>query len=158
MILDILTSIMIKYGLFGLFTQSFLSSLVFIPAFTELIIPVYLGLKFSPFLVLLAVSLGSILGGLVDYYMGFFGSKILFKKRKEIKVAKEWLNKWGDLSVFLASFLPIPFDFVAITVGFLRMDIKAFSIAMSIGKTLKYAAFVFGVEFLLKFLTLHEII
>jgi membrane protein YqaA with SNARE-associated domain len=144
---ETLMQLFLQYGLIGLGLQSFLSSLIFFPGYAELLIPVYIGLKLSPYQILLVVSVGSILGGVVNYYLGFLGARVILKKKKEIKKAKVWLDKWGDLSVFVTSFLPgIPFDIVAVLVGFLKMDFKSFFISMSLGKIIKYVLIIFGIE------------
>jgi len=86
-----------------------------------------------------------------NYGLGLLGSKFI-KSRKEItEKAKKWLDMWGDLSVFITSFVPgFPFDVVAIAVGIFRMNFKVFMIAMSLGKILKHAIIIYGTGLFLK--------
>jgi len=122
-----------------------------IPGYTEWILPLYLGMKFDPFHVFIAATIGSTLGGFFNYGLGYIGSKFVGKRDKIITQSKKWLDKWGDLSVFVTSLIPgIPFDIVAIAVGFLRMNIKIFSISMCLGKVLKHAILIFGINFLIE--------
>jgi membrane protein YqaA with SNARE-associated domain len=153
MVLETLFHLFVQYGLGGLFFSSFISSLFFIPAYASFLIPLYTTLKFNPYVILLVITTGSILGQAFNYYFGLFGSKHLIKYEKEIKKATTWLNRWGELSIFVVNFVPIfPADFVSVLVGFLRMDVRIFAISMSLGRLFQYALLIFGVHVLLKFL------
>jgi len=139
MILDFLVPFLSTYGMVALFFGSFASSFIFIPGFTELSTILFLSLNFNPFLIFFFLSLGSILGSLLSYYFGLFGSSLIFKGEQGVESMKKWIEKWGNLSVFAASVLPIPFPFAlfGIVAGFLKMDTKSFSIAMIVGKSLR---------------------
>jgi len=151
--LQALAHIFVQYGFLGLFLSSFVSSLFFFPAFTYIIISIFIALKFNPYLVLVAVTSGAILAQFVNYYFGFFGSKKLIKRENEIKKVRVWLDRWGDLSIFIINLVPIlPADFVSVFVGFLRMDFKTFLISMSLGKFFQFTLVIFGFELLAKFL------
>jgi len=154
MILDFLVPFLSEYGLAATFFGSFLSTFIFIPGFTELSAILLLSLKFDPFLIFAFLSLGSILGGLISYYFGLFGSNIVFKDERGIENMKKWIEKWGNLSVFVASALPVPFPFAlfAIVAGFLKMDTRSFYTMMIIGKFLRIglsiAVLVWGIDIL----------
>jgi membrane protein YqaA with SNARE-associated domain len=97
---------------------------------------------------------GSILGGLISYSFGFFGSKLILKYEQRIKDMQKLIERYGNFSVFLVSFLPIPFPFAlfAMLVGFLKMSIKSFLLAMVAGKALRIGLALFvltwGIEIL----------
>jgi membrane protein YqaA with SNARE-associated domain len=151
MVLQAILSLFMKYGLLGLFLSSFISSLFFIPAYVSFLIPLYIAIKINPYLLLIVITTGSILGQILNYYFGFFGSKHLIKYEKEIKNATKWLNKWGEISLFIINLVPIlPADFVSVLVGFLRMDKKVFLISMGLGRLFQYALIIFGVEIIAK--------
>jgi membrane protein YqaA with SNARE-associated domain len=98
--------------------------------------------------------LGSVLGGLISYSLGFFGSKLILKYEEGIKDMKKLLGRYGNFSVFLVSFLPVPFPFAlfAMLVGFLKMNIKSFLLAVIAGKALRIGLALFiltwGIEIL----------
>lgn len=148
MIFETISLLLVQYGLAGLFSASFILSLIFFPGLVEAVIPVFLALKFDPLLVFLFATAGSVAGGFVNYLLGFFGSRVIKKNySKKMKHAEKWLNKWGPFSVFVTSFVPgFPFDIVAIAVGIFRMNFRYFMISMVLGKALKSAVFVFGFE------------
>jgi len=139
-------SFLARHGISGLFLGSFIGSLVFFPAPLEIVTVLAVTLGYDPFKVTVSMTLGSLLGALVNYYMGYFGSKVMIKE-KEIKKVKGWIDRWGDPMVFVTSLLPFPFDIVAVTVGILRMNVKDFVIAAFLGKFLKFLFFAFVGKF-----------
>ncbi|MFH0711146.1 MAG: VTT domain-containing protein [Candidatus Aenigmatarchaeota archaeon] len=152
MVLEAIIAIFIKYGLAGLLFSSFISSLVFIPGYASFLIPVYVKLNFNPWLILFVITAGAIVGETINYYLGYFGSKYVL--HKEIKKAERWLNKWGEMSVFIVNLIPIfPADFVNILVGFLRMDVKMYVIGMSLGKLIQYSVLIFGAEIFFRYVS-----
>jgi membrane protein YqaA with SNARE-associated domain len=114
----------------------------------------FLSQNFNPLLIFISLTLGSILGGFVSFYFGVFGADMILKNERGMKNVKKWMERWGNLSVFAASFFPIPFPFalLAILAGFLKMNAKSFFTAMIIGKSLKAALsisiFLWGINFL----------
>lgn len=158
MVLSVILSIFMRYGVLGLFVSSFLSSLVFVPGYAYFLIPIFIKLHFNPWQILVVTSIGAIFGEIVNYYIGYFGSKYIV--HKEIKKAKKWLNKWGDMSVMIVNLLPIfPADVINVLVGFFKMDFKEFVVGMSIGKILQYVFFIllsiYGIEAILKLLSIY---
>jgi membrane protein YqaA with SNARE-associated domain len=148
MVLDSVLVVLTQYGLVGLFVASFLQSLVFFPGLVEAVIPVFLALKYNPYLVFAAASAGSIIGGFINYLMGFYGSRFVMKSYQKImKTAEKWLNRWGPFSIFVSSFIPgFPFDIVAVGVGILKMNFRYFFVSMALGKLVKTAMIVFGFQ------------
>jgi len=109
------------------------------PAFIEISSIVFFALNFSPNSIFFSILSGSFLGGILSYYLGYFGSKSFSRYGKRIKEMKKLIEKWGNYSVFLVSFLPMPFPFslFAILVGFLKMDVKKFALSLIAGKSLR---------------------
>jgi membrane protein YqaA with SNARE-associated domain len=95
-----------------------------------------------------------VLGGFISYSFGFFGSKHILKYKERIKGMENLIEKYGNFSVFLASFLPVPFPFAlfAMLVGFLKMNTKSFLLALIAGKALRVGLALFvltwGIEIL----------
>ena len=152
MVFEAIIAIFLKLGLIGLLFSSFVSSLVFVPAYASFLIPVFLKLHFDPWHIFIMITVGAVAGEIVNYYLGYIGSKYVF--HKEIKKAEKWLNKWGEMSVFVVNLIPIfPADFVNLLVGFLRMDFKMYMIGMSLGKVIQYALLIFGFEIFFKYIS-----
>ena len=66
------------------------------------------------------------------------------KKKISRTDTKKWIKKWGDKSIFMLSFLPIPipFDLFTVAAGYLKMDFKKFFVGLLVGKCLKYGLFI----------------
>jgi membrane protein YqaA with SNARE-associated domain len=152
--LEFLLSFLKEYGLSALFLGSFASNFLLLPAFVELSCILFLSLNFPPFYIFLSLVFGSVLGGLISYSLGFFGSKHILKYRERIRGLEKLIEKYGNFSVFLVSFLPVPFPFAlfAMLVGFLKMSLKSFLLAMIAGKALRVGLALFiltlGIEIL----------
>ena len=150
MAFETLIAIFVKYGIAGLLFSSFASSLVFIPGYASFLIPFYIRMHFNPWQILFVITIGAVAGESVNYYLGYIGSKYVF--HKEIKKAEKWLNRWGEMSVFIVNLIPIfPADFVNVLVGFMRMDFKKYLIGMGLGKLIQYSLLIFGIEMLFKY-------
>jgi membrane protein YqaA with SNARE-associated domain len=144
-------TIFIKYGLLGLFFNGMFSS--FIPIPTELTISALLLGGINPMHVFLVLTISSIIGGYIAYYMGYNG-RLLRKLRKtpEKKYEQKSINimtKYGWFTViFVSPWVPIIGDVVSIIAGTKRYNIVRYTIAMTIGKTVKAIAIVFfGIHF-----------
>ncbi len=157
---DILNSILhdtlfIKYGLLGLFFNGMFSS--FIPIPTELTISALLLGGINPLDVFLVLTVGSIIGGYIAYYLGYNG-RLLKRLRKtpEKKYEQRSINimtKYGWFTIiFFSPWIPILGDVVSIIAGTKRYNIVKYSIAMTAGKTVKAVAIVFFGVYLLHWL------
>jgi membrane protein YqaA with SNARE-associated domain len=160
MVLDLFLSFLTSYGPITLFLGSFATNFLLFPAFIELSSIVFLGLGFSPSSIFISLTLGSILGGIVGYYLGFFNSRLVLKYEKRVRGMEKLIEKWGNLSVLLTSSLPVPFPFAlfAILVGFLKMDVKSFFISMAAGKCLRVGLSIFILTWGMEILKFYHLI
>src|SRR5579885_3588104 len=145
-------ALFIKYGLLGLFFNGVFSS--FIPIPTELTVSALLLGGIDPFEIFLTLTVGSIIGGYIAYYMGYNG-RLLKKIRKTPKEKYEQksiniMTRYGWFTIiFVSPWIPIIGDVVSIIAGTKRYNIVKYSIAMTVGKTVKAVAIVFfGVHFI----------
>ena len=145
-------SVFIKYGLWGLFFNGMFSS--FIPIPTELTVSALLLGRIKPLDVFLVLTISSIVGGYIAYYLGYNG-RLLRKLRKtpEKKYEQKSVNimtKYGWATIiFVSPWIPIIGDVVSIIAGTKRYNIVKYTIAMTTGKTVKSVAIVFfGVHFI----------
>ncbi len=139
------------YGVIGLFLNSFLSSTA-IPLPTEILTSALLLGGENQILVGIALVLGSTIGGLLNYFIGFGGNTLLskFKKKKDKKDVEQKekdnkiLEKFGWGAIFFASWIPIFGDLVLIAAGAKKMKFTKFIIFMVTGKTFKTITVVVG--------------
>jgi membrane protein YqaA with SNARE-associated domain len=138
-------TLFIKYGLLGLFFNGMFSS--FIPIPTEATISALLLGGVTPIDVFLVLTISSIIGGYIAYYIGYNG-RLLRKLRKTPEKYEQKsigiMTKYGWTAIiFFSPWIPIIGDIVSIVAGTKRYSIIKYTIAMTTGKTVKAVAIVF---------------
>ena len=141
------------WGIVGLFINSLLSATA-LPLPTEILTTSLLAGGESEILVGLILVLGSSIGGLLNYWIGFGGNKLFrrFKKREvtfaeqeKEKKGHKYLSKLGWAGVFFAPFILVAGDLILISAGAKKMNFKKFIVLMIGGKTLKAVVTVLGI-------------
>ncbi len=139
-------SFFMKYGLIGLFVNGMLSSIIPIP--TELTTSALLLGGKSQFTVFIVLTVASIIGGFLAYYVGYSGNKFLKRLHKTPK--KEYsershvlLTKYGWVIIFFSPWMPIIGDIITIIAGVKRYNFNRFAVAIVTGKSVKAVAIVF---------------
>ena len=101
--------------------------------------------KWNLWLALLATSLGSLVGSLASYGMGYYGGKPLVLKvgkylllnRHDLELTERYFNKrQGILTVFIGRFIPVIRHFISIPAGMGKMPLVPFMLVSVIGATL----------------------
>jgi len=139
------------YGIIGLFLNSLFSATA-IPIPTEILTSALLIGGENVFLVVIALVVGSTIGGLLNYFIGFGGNKLVNKFRKKKngndvvheKKGSKLLDKFGWGAVFFASWIPVIGDFILISAGVKKMKFTKFVAFMVSGKIVKTIAIVSG--------------
>ena len=142
-----------EYGVIGLFLNSLLAATA-LPLPTEILTSALLIGGESIFLVAIALIAGSVIGGILNYTIGFGGSK-LFKKigrksnteehvEKQEKKHHKLLNRFGWGAIFFAAWIPVVGDLMLITAGVKKMKFRKFLIVMISGKIVKTCIVVLG--------------
>jgi len=139
------------YGIIGLFLNSLLSATA-IPLPTEILTSALLIGGENVFLVGFVLVIGSSIGGLLNYFIGFGGNKLFSKFRKKKngddvgheKKGHKLLEKFGWGAVFFASWIPVIGDFILISAGAKKMKFTKFIAFMISGKVVKTIAVVSG--------------
>jgi len=139
------------YGIIGLFLNSLLSATA-IPLPTEILTSALLIGGENVFLIGVVLILGSTIGGLLNYFIGFGGNKLFSKYRKKKKEddskhekkSHKLLDKFGWGAVFFASWIPVIGDFILISAGAKKMKFSKFVAFMVTGKIVKTIAVVSG--------------
>lgn len=143
----------IKFGLIGLFFNGVFSSIIPIP--TELTVSALIAGGTSKLLIALVLGIGSIIGGIMAYYIGASGNKIFVKLHKKPKQDQEehghrLLSKYGWIIIFGCSWIPVLGDLIPIIAGTKRYDFRKFFVAMSTGKILKIIFIIFIIGLFIK--------
>ena len=128
----------------GIFILMAMESMV-IPLPSELVMP-FAGFlvttgRFSFWLVVVASSLGSLAGSLISYWMGYWGGEKLVRKfgryvlldEQDLKKTEGWFNKRGEITIFIARFVPVVRHLISIPAGIGKMNLKKFCIYTIIG-------------------------
>ena len=130
-----------EYGLWGLFLASFLAATL-LPVSSEVVLGYLLTHGFSPYMTVFVATSGNVLGSVVNYGLGIFGSliilyKILRMSPLEIEKAETRFRKYGILSLLFA-WVPVIGDPLTVAAGVLKVNFALFLLLVSIGKFLRY--------------------
>jgi membrane protein YqaA with SNARE-associated domain len=145
----------ISYGYLGAFVVALISSgSIVLPVPGLAIIAAIGGAPgFNPILVGLIASVGSTLGELTGYGLGF-GGRIAVEKIPKYDTVVGWMRKWGSATIFVLSLIPNPiFDVAGIAAGALKFPLWKFLLWGFVGrvpKTIMYAYLGIWFSWLLK--------
>lgn len=140
-----------EYGIIGLFLNSLLSATA-IPLPTEILTSALLIGGENIFLVAIVLIIGSTIGGIINYFLGFGGNKIFsrFKRNKNKENTEnkrkhtKLLDRFGWSIIFFAAWIPVLGDLILISAGAKRMKFTKFSFFMITGKIVKTIVVVTG--------------
>jgi len=144
-------SIMNKYGYVGILFLIAIEN-IFPPIPSEVILTLggfmtsQSGVNMSLFGVIIASTLGSIVGAIILYYVGYILNKdrliklcdsklgkILCLKKEDIEKSYNKFNEKGNLSVLYSRFVPILRSLISVPAGMNKMKFGLFMIYTSIG-------------------------
>lgn len=157
--LDWITSTINSLGYWGIVLLMFLENL-FPPIPSEIIMPLAgftstLG-KLSFAFVIVAGTVGSVLGALLWYYIGLTVGENRLKRladsygkwlsisSKDIDKSKKWFYKYGGLAVFLGRIIPGVRTFISVPAGLNNMPLVPFLFYSTIGSALWVALLTFA--------------
>ena len=138
-----------EYGIIGLFLNSLLAATA-IPLPTEILTSALLIGGENIVLVAIVLIIGSTIGGILNYFLGFGGNKLIKKIKKKSDIEKhekkhnKLLDKFGWTAIFFAAWMPIIGDLILISAGVKKMKLVKFSIFMVSGKIIKTIVVVLG--------------
>jgi len=132
-----------QYGYIGLFLAAFLAATILPFSSEALLLFLIHQTGHWPLLVLIA-SLGNILGSVVNYWMGYSGSRLLLHKwlrldDKTVERAERHFTSYGKYSLLFA-WLPVVGDPLTVAAGLFKMPFALFLVLVSIGKAGRYLA------------------
>ena len=138
-----------EYGIIGLFLNSLLAATA-IPLPTEILTSALLIGGENIFLVVIALIIGSVIGGILNYFIGLGGNKLVKKlkkntdKKEHDKKHNKLLDKFGWSAIFFAAWIPVIGDLILISAGVKKMKFIKFLIFMISGKIIKTIIVVIG--------------
>jgi len=131
----------------GIFVLMVMESMI-IPIPSEAVLPfagflVQTG-KFNFWLVWISASLGSLVGSFISYYMGLYGGEKLVRKwgkyvfldDTDLIKTENWFKKRGEITIFIARFVPVVRHLISIPAGIGKMDLKKFTFYSIAGASL----------------------
>lgn len=101
--------------------------------------------KWNLWLAILSTSLGSIIGSLLSYWMGYYGGKpfvlrigkyLLLNVHDLERTERFFHKRSGAITIFVARFIPVVRHFISIPAGTGRMPMVPFLIPTFIGSTI----------------------
>lgn len=126
-----------------LFWSGFLSATL-LPGSSEIVLIAMLSQGMGePVLLVVAGTLGNVLGSLVNWLLGkylmrFMGRRWFPVSHKQYDKAKIWFERYGVWSLLLA-WLPVVGDPLTLIAGTLGVRLRVFLILVTIGKFARYA-------------------
>ena len=149
-----------EWGYLGAFLISVVGNATILLPMPGLLIVIVLGTILNPVLVSLIAGLGSAIGELSGYIVGYSGRGIAQDNSDNkwfIRVDR-WMRKRGAVTIFVFALAPfLPFDVAGMVAGAFRFPVWKFLIACFFGKTLLLLLMVYsaswGWDFLIRYLS-----
>jgi len=132
------------YGYLGAFLISLtLNATIVLPAGNFLVLAALGAVLPSATMVGLVGGIGAAIGELTGYMAGYSGQAVVSRQRVYTRL-KGWVEKWGVLTIFLLSVVPLVFDLAGIAAGVLRFPLWKFFLACWLGRTILYLVVAWG--------------
>jgi membrane protein YqaA with SNARE-associated domain len=136
---DYLQKVAVQYKFLGVFIISLLGSASIVFPIPYTLVILFLGVNhiIDPLTLTVAGGLGSAVGQLSGYYIGYFGAKLVgVERRRRMEFFVRMFKKYGSTLVFLFAFTPLPDDLIIIPLGVLRYGFLRVFIPLLMGKLL----------------------
>ena len=139
------------YGYWGMTIAAFLAGSVF-PFSSEAVMVSLQLAGLEPWPLFLSASVGNVAGSMFNYYVGTLGrlewiEKYLHIRREKVLRAQAWMENRGVWMGTLC-FLPIIGSALSVALGYMRANPYKSFIAISIGKTARYAVLILATYYL----------
>ncbi|MBF0211656.1 MAG: DedA family protein [Desulfamplus sp.] len=132
-------------GIWALFVLSFCESSFFPIPPDVLLIALAVGAPKKSFKFALVCSVGSVLGGMFGYLIGWqfmdiVGDKIiaLYGLTDKVEYIASLFNEWDAWAVSIAGFTPIPYKLFTISAGAFDVNFPVFVISSAASRTLRF--------------------
>jgi membrane protein DedA with SNARE-associated domain len=86
-------------------------------------------------------TLGSLIGSLISYYLGYWGGRPIVLKvgkyflldKSHLDITEKYFNRRGDITILISRFIPVVRHLISIPAGLAKMNIWKFMIYTVIG-------------------------
>lgn len=141
---------LINYGYIGVFIAAFLAATI-LPFSSEVVMAGVMATGADYWTLILAATVGNVLGGMTCYWLGHLGkrewiTKYLGMKPETVEKWTRYLQGKGAWMAFWV-FLPGVGDFFAVALGLLRANVWAVAGFMTVGKFLRYVVLGEGLKY-----------
>ena len=134
-----LSQLLLQYGYFGVFLLSLVgtASIIIPIPYTLIIFTLSLSGQWNSTLLVIAGGVGSALGELTGYALGYFGRRVVSeeRQRKMIYLVRVF-DRYGPLAIFAFALTPLPDDLLFIPLGIMKYKFYKAFIPSLIGKML----------------------
>jgi membrane protein YqaA with SNARE-associated domain len=136
-----------KGGPAALFGISFAESSVFPLPPDPLLLALSLGKPRKALVFAAICTMGSILGGMLGYAIGwfvwesvadFFFNTVPGVTPEGFNIVQEWYNQWGFWAVFLAGFTPLPYKVFTLASGVFQISFPLFIVASTVSRGARF--------------------
>lgn len=139
-----------ELGFVGLFISAFLAATI-LPLSSEVVLSALFLNEFNPVMLWLVATTGNVLGSVVNYYLGYYGSDFFSRKfshtsSAQLKNTRRRYEKWGAASLLFA-WVPVIGDPLTVIAGALKVNMVLFLLLVTLGKGARYAAILYGVSY-----------
>ncbi len=130
-----------EFGYIGLFLSAFLAATI-LPLSSEVVLSALLLNQFNPVSLVTIATLGNVLGSLLNYALGYWGSTLLARRVLKISEqafmrAEQRFQKYGLVSLLFA-WVPVIGDPLTVVAGVLRIRLPWFLLLVTAGKLARY--------------------
>lgn len=139
-----ITNFIDQTGYISVFVLMVMESMVF-PVPSEAVMPfagfLIVQKRFTFAGVIIASTLGSIVGSLISYYIGRYGGKPFVDRygkyfllnRHDLEVTERFFARYGDITIFVSRFIPVVRHLISIPAGSGKMPLGRFSVYTILG-------------------------
>lgn len=150
--MEYIITLLISYGYWGMFVTAFVAG-SFFPFSSEAVMTGLLAAGLDPWLLIIYGTVGNVLGGMFNYFVGRQGKlewieRYLHVKQKDLDRATRFMAGRGAWMGFFA-FVPVLGSAITIVLGLMRANIPISLLSITIGKFLRYVLLVYGASLLL---------
>ena len=150
--MEYIITLLISYGYWGMLITAFVAG-SFFPFSSEAVMTGLLAAGLDPWLLIVYGTVGNVLGGMFNYFVGRQGrlewiERYLHVKQKDLDRATRFMAGRGAWMGFFA-FVPVLGSAITIVLGLMRANIPISLLSITIGKFLRYVLLVYGASLLI---------
>lgn len=131
------------YGAWALFAIAFAESSFFPIPPDVLLIPLCLGDPSRALWFATICSVGSVLGGIAGYGIGYYGGRPLVYKLfpdEKVHAVERYYDKYNAWATFIAGLTPLPYKIFTVSGGACAINFKVFVLASVLSRSLRFFA------------------